>query len=156
MRVSRRLGLSLGVAVLAAGCAAGHSSVRQAPEPAVWYEANPAAISYLNGPATAVAGTPVVLTARVIVGSGSCDRFKELTARVDEASRSVVLAAVRESLRSDQPVPCTRDLRSTIATVSVSLPSPGTYRVTAERFEPTAFSADEPPRASFDIQVTAE
>ncbi|MNX69009.1 hypothetical protein D3C86_1002130 [compost metagenome] len=124
-------------------------------EPSFWYEANPTQISLVDGPQSAVAGTPVVLAARVIIGSSSCDRFKELNATVDEASRSVVLSAMRESKRSNQELACTDDYGSKLATVSVTLPSAGTYRVSAERYHPTSFLPDETPRASFDIEVSA-
>ncbi|HEY9898985.1 MAG TPA: hypothetical protein V6D00_07365 [Pantanalinema sp.] len=128
---------------------------RPSPEPSFWYEANPTQIASVEGPGIAVAGTPVVLAARVIIGSSSCDRFKELRATVDEASRSVVLSAMRESKRSDQELACTEDYGSKVATVSVTLPSAGTYRVSAERYHPVSFLPDETPRATLDIVVTA-
>lgn len=155
-----RTGLYTSLALLAlalVGCKglALHGSEGQpSPEPSVWYEANPTDISHVEGPASGVAGTPVVLTARVIIGSSSCDRFKELRATVDEASRSVVLSATRESKRSNQDFACTDDYGSKLATVSVTPSSAGTYRVSAERYHPASFLPDETPRATFDILVS--
>lgn len=159
MHATRYAGLLLGLSFTLAGCAQGWSTIWQGiggptPAPSFWYEANPAEISYVAGPATATLGQPVVLSARVIIGSSSCDRFKELQARVDESSRSLVLSGIRESKRSDQPLECTSDLGSKLATVSVTLPTAGVYRVTAERFLATTFAIDEPPRATIDIAVT--
>lgn len=160
MHATRYAGLLLGLSFTLAGCAQGWSTIWQGiggptPAPSFWYEANPAEISYVAGPASAVAGQPVVLSARVIVGSSSCDRFKELQARVDEGARSVVLSGIRESKRSDQPLACTSDLGSKLATVSVTLPMAGVYRVTAERYLAATFAIDETPRATIDVQVTA-
>lgn len=125
------------------------------PAPSVWYEPNPTDISFVDGPSSGIAGVPLTITARVIIGSSSCDRFKELRATVDEASKSVVLSATRESKRSNQDIACTDDYGAKLATVSVTLPTPGTYRVIAERYHPASFLPDETPRASIDIVVTA-
>lgn len=146
------------LAICLAGCAADLSSLWPGfgkPSSEVWYEANPTSISYVSGPATAVAGQPVELQARVIIGSSSCDRFKDLSASLDEAARTVTLSGMRESKRSKGPVECTSDYGAKLATVSVTFPAAGTYRVVAERFEGAVFHPDETPRATIGIQVEA-
>lgn len=155
----RLASLFIASTLVLAGCSGGIASlwpgILPAPSPSVWYEANPAEITFVDGPATAVAGRPLTLAARIIVGSSSCDRFKELQVQVEEASRSVVLSGWRESKRSNQQFECTDDLGSKLATVSVTLPTAGTYRVVGERFRPVRFGLDETPRATFDLQVQA-
>lgn len=160
MHATRFAGLLLGLSFSLVGCAEGWQTVWQGiggptPSPSVWYEANPAQISYVDGPTSAVVGQPIILSARVIIGSSSCDRFKDLQARVEEASRSVILSGIRESKRADQPLECTSDYGAKLATVSVTLPTNGVYRVTAERYHPASFAVDEIPRATIDIQVGA-
>lgn len=125
------------------------------PTQTYWWAENPTAISFVDGPATALVGHATVITARVIIGSSSCDRYKSLTATVEAASRSVIIRATRESKRSNQALACTSDYGGMLATASISFPSPGTYRVVADSFEPASFSPDEYPRASMDILVVA-
>lgn len=120
----------------------------------VWWEENPTAISYVAGPATASVGRPVELTARVIIGSGSCDRYQDLKATVEPASRSVRLSATRESKRSSGVLQCTGDYGARLATVSVTLPATGSYRVYVESFLGVAFAPDESPRATIDLWVS--
>lgn len=150
---SRVLGLVVGLSVTLAGCAGGLAGIWQSPS--FWWEANPAEISYVAGPASATVGQPVVLSARVLIGSSSCDRFKDLQARVEEASRSVVLVGTRESKRSNGPLACTSDFGAKLATVSVTFPAAGAWRVSVERFASTSFAVDEQPRATIDIQVNS-
>lgn len=150
-----------GVALLAAGVLTGCSLLSNLPDTkdgtqqpqAFWWEENPASISYVAGPATASVGQPTTISARVIIGSSSCDRFKSLTATVDAASRSVLLRGTRESKRANEPFPCTADYGAKLATVSLTFQATGSYRVTASSFEPASFDPYETPRASIDILV---
>lgn len=150
---------TLALAMSLAGCAGmvpGFlGNLAPTPSPSYWWEENPTQLANLLGPTTAQAGTPVVLSARVIIGSGSCDRFKSLSATVDEPRRTVTLSATRESKRAAAGLACTDDFGSRVATVSVTLGSAGSYLVKAERFHGAAFSPDEIPRATYDLVVQA-
>lgn len=152
------MGRFAGVAFLSACVLAGCSmlsNIETPQNPTFWWEENSTSINFVDGPMTASVGQPTTLTARVIIGSSSCDRFKSLSATVDATSRSVVLKGTRESKRSNQSLACTGDYGAKLATVSVNFPSAGTYRVVADSYEPASFAPDEDPRASIDILVVA-
>ena len=123
--------------------------------PNVRWVSEPTEILGLQGPETAQVGTPVGVTAVVVVGSSSCNRVGEVFLDVDEAARTVTVRATRLKAESDGELPCTDDYGWTSKKASFTPQAPGTYRVLAQRYKPGYGAPGNPePRGEFTVVVT--
>ncbi len=124
------------------------------PGPSTWYEPVPTELALVSAEGPFRVGQPFQITARVVIGSSSCNRYRSLEATVEPASATIRVSATIDTLRSSEgEVPCTMDFGTRLATVSVTVPSSGSYRIEAERFSEAAGFLDETPRATIDIRV---
>jgi hypothetical protein len=156
----RRLAPGL-LLVTLVGCAQGLGnlvgnlpSATPTPAPSTWFEPVPADLALVSAEGPFQAGVPFIVTARVVIGSSSCNRFRAIAAQVEPASATIRVSATLDTLRSSGgEVPCTMDFGTRLSTVSVTVPSSGSYRIVADRFSESAAWLDETPRATFDIRV---
>ena len=124
------------------------------PSPSTWYEPVPTELALVSAEGPFRVGLAFEITARVVIGSSSCNRYRSLDATVEPASATIRISATIDTLRSSEgEVPCTMDFGTRLATVSVTVPSTGSYRIVAERFSESAGFMDETPRATLDIRV---
>jgi len=125
-------------------------------DPAVRWVSESTEILDLRGPATAQAGTPVELTVQIVIGSSSCNRVGEVLVDVDDTARTVTVRATRLTAQADPPIPCTDDYGWTSKTASFTPASTGTYRVTAQGYNPGYAAPGEPePKGALDIEVAS-
>jgi hypothetical protein len=124
------------------------------PSPSTWYEPVPTDLALVSAEGPFQVGQPFEITARVVIGSSSCNRYRAIAADVEPGSTTIRVSATIDTLRSSAgDVPCTMDFGTRLATVSVTVPASGIYRIVAERFSEGAASMGETPRATLDVLV---
>lgn len=123
------------VLAVLAGCqtlpAPVQTSSQTASEDAPAWKTVSAPLSNLVVPHSARRGQSVLLKATATLGSSSCNKDAKLSAKVDQAARTVTLSATKQT-RTGANVPCTRDLRSAEVEASFTPESAGTYTVVLE------------------------
>lgn len=127
------LRLSLLLVVLLTGCQLVPSSpVKTAGQdtPGTWKTSN-APLSNLVLPTGAKKGQPVTLKATLSLGSSSCNKDGKMTAKLDQAARTITLGGTKQQLTGEN-VRCTRDLASAEVETSITPESAGTYAVLLE------------------------
>ena len=123
--------------------------------PDIRWVSEPTEILGLQGPETAKAGSPVEVTAVVVIGSSSCNRVGEVTLDVDEAARTVTVRATRLKAEAEGELPCTDDYGWTSKKARFTPQSPGTYQVVAQGYKPGYGAPGNPePRGAFTLVVT--
>lgn len=123
--------------------------------PSTRWVTGPAALAIVKVGTPRIAGLPVTVTVRTVVGSSSCNRPGGVESRIDREARKVTLSAAVETLVADrEELACTADFRVREATVSLEFPEAGTWSLEVDRWSEALAGFSETDAASMAVEVT--